>query len=82
MSEKKFSTSTSDSLRSAPELCDFLGAFGSGSRRWELSCLPVSSRFKHCRVLHGRNSEEYLIALLMTSPQDEMNSLLLTLPMI
>eukprot|EP00435_Cladocopium_sp_Y103_P062887 s878_g24.t1 len=45
---------------SASELCDFLGAFGADTHR----------RFRHCRVLHGRNSEEYLIALLMASPQD------------
>lgn len=45
---------------SASELCDFLGAFGADTHR----------RFRHCRVLHGRNSEDYLIALLMASPQD------------
>ena len=45
---------------SASEFCDFLGAFGAATHR----------RFRHCRVLHGRNSEEYLIALLMASPQD------------
>ncbi|CAJ1459559.1 unnamed protein product [Effrenium voratum] len=44
----------------APELCDFLGAFGATSHR----------RFRHCRVLHGKNSEDYLIALLMASPAD------------
>ena len=45
---------------SASEFCGFLGAFGADTHR----------RFRHCRVLHGRNSEEYLIALLMASPQD------------
>ena len=45
---------------SAPEFCDFVGAFGSESHR----------RFRHCRVLHGHNSEEYLLALRMASPED------------
>ena len=45
---------------SAPEFCDFVGAFGSETHR----------RFRHCRVLHGHNSEEYLLALLMASPDD------------
>eukprot|EP00913_Durusdinium_trenchii_P027622 g25906.t1 len=45
---------------SAPEFCDFLGAFGPSTHR----------RFRHCRVLHGKNSEEYLIALLMATPQE------------
>lgn len=45
---------------SAPEFCDFVGAFGSESHR----------RFRHCRVLHGHNSEEYLLALQMASPED------------
>ncbi|CAE8650407.1 unnamed protein product, partial [Polarella glacialis] len=45
---------------SAPELCDFLGAFGAETHR----------RFRHCRVLHGKNTEEYMVALLMASPAE------------
>ena len=45
---------------SAPEFCDYVGAFGAETHR----------RFRHCRVLHGHNSEEYLLALLMASQED------------
>jgi len=44
---------------SAPEFCDFVGAFSEETHR----------RFRHCRVLHGRSPEEYLIALLFVSPE-------------
>lgn len=43
----------------APEFCEFLGAFTECSHR----------DFLHCRVLHGHNPEEYLIALWLTSPE-------------
>merc|ERR1719188_2418985 len=45
---------------SAPEFCEFVGAFSECTHR----------RFRHCRVLHGRNPEEYLIACWLASPAD------------
>eukprot|EP00930_Biecheleria_cincta_P041118 TRINITY_DN28163_c0_g1_i2.p1 TRINITY_DN28163_c0_g1~~TRINITY_DN28163_c0_g1_i2.p1 ORF type:complete len:405 (+),score=70.72 TRINITY_DN28163_c0_g1_i2:205-1419(+) len=44
----------------AAEFCDFLGAFGTETHR----------RFRHFRVLHGRNTEEYLMVILMASPEE------------
>lgn len=50
---------------SAPEFCDFVGAFAQETHR----------RFRHCTVLHGRNTEEYLIAILLDSAKS-VNELL------
>ncbi|CAK0900656.1 unnamed protein product [Prorocentrum cordatum] len=44
---------------SASEFCEFVGAFSEDSHRW----------FRHCRVLHGRNPEEYMIACWLASPE-------------
>lgn len=40
------------------DFCDFVGAFGETTHR----------DFRHCRVLHGHNPEEYLVALWLTEP--------------
>jgi len=44
---------------SAPEFCDFVGAFSEDRHRL----------FRRCRVLAGHSPEEYLVALWLTSPE-------------
>lgn len=50
---------------SAPEFCDFVGAFKEDTHR----------RFRHCRVLRGQSPEEYLVAIWLTSQEAEKDLL-------
>jgi len=44
---------------SPPEFCDFVGAFAMETHR----------QFRHCRILHGKKPEEYLVAMWLASPE-------------